>query len=220
MRKIPSAAGLPDHLNPDYHTTEGCGVFMYHLGILSIDWNWCEHMFASLIWSYIGGIEKGLLVTPAIGNQSRADILLGLVRQYERSKKTICAFEFAAKAFNRLREIRNILMHSHSVRLHKSGKLEWVRMSSKGPYHMIVLIGIDEFVDIFNSVGELVLYITELSSRNLAKRNGLRPPPLPGIFPLPDIPTQLPHSSQRASSRRRRSSPASRRSVKPQHGVG
>jgi hypothetical protein len=98
-----------------YHETDEAAVLVYNLGRLSLEWNMVEHFFSTLIWELLGDYPTGMTVTGGMGNQSRADVILGLARQRIKNPDALDRIEFACKTFNTLRENRNILIHSHSI---------------------------------------------------------------------------------------------------------
>lgn len=182
-----------DNWTLDYHETDECVPVVYLLGRISIDWNFCEHFFSTLAWQYLGGVKKGLTVTSNLGNQTRADLVLNLARKFEKDAEIIGKIEFAAKAFNRLREIRNTLMHYHAIIPHESGKLEWRRTSSSSPTgHTGSLAGLNDINDVLNYIAKLSLFLTAIVVHKIAIENGHAPMPLPEIFPLPNKLSQVP----------------------------
>jgi hypothetical protein len=188
--------GLPIYAdNPmlDYHETEEALIGVWLLGRVSINWNFCEHYLSTLIWTHFGDVEKGLTVTANLGNRSRADLLLSLTRKFERSKRVVECIEFATKAFNRLRETRNILMHSHTILPHESGKIAWIRTSATAPYgHVTALADESDLNRVSEDICLLTRFLMDISFYYIAKQNGKRPPSLPKDFPLPSKLTQLP----------------------------
>src|SRR5688572_9223636 len=110
---------------PDYHETEEAMPLVYNLGRMSLEWNMMEQFFTGLIWTYLGDHGVGMAVTSGLGNQSRADVLLGLARQRKNKPELLKRVEFACKAFNILRENRNMLIHSHSIFASSTGKPHW-----------------------------------------------------------------------------------------------
>lgn len=182
---------------------------LYLLGRISIEWNFCEHFIGTLIWHYVGGTFKGAAITANLGNQSKADMLLTLARRFETDAAFVGCVEFATTAFNRLRENRNILMHSHSIGPHESGKLEWRRTSSTAPMgHVGSLVGSDDMMANLNAIAALGFFTLALSLRKFAKRKRQPVPPLPERFPVPDKLTQLPPDVPTNAQRQRKPSRA------------
>lgn len=204
---LPTAADNPEI---DYHATDDCLVVMWYLGSISVEWNYCEHFLSTLIWPHFDNFEKGLAVTSNLGNRSRADLLLSLARKFERSKRIVERIEFATKVFNRLRETRNILMHSHSIGSHnKSGKLEWLRTSATAPLgHVGTLADIYDLDRISTDIRRLTGFLMQISFYYLDKQNGRKPRALPKIYSLPDKLTQLPPEARPKPRRPPRSSRA------------
>lgn len=184
-------SGLPtaaDNEWADYHETEDCLLPMWLLGRISVDWNYCEHQMGVLIWHYFDDIGKGIAVTGSLGNQSKADLLLNFVRQYERSKAVANRTEFAAKAFNRLRESRNILIHSHSVVPHESGKLAWTRAGSPiGRGHKSVLADVNDLHALHDEIIKLTKFMLQITYYQIARKKGGKRPKLPRIYALPNM---------------------------------
>ena len=214
MRRLkppPVFDDIAPHEDLDFHAREECAEIMRSLGIIVIEWNFVEVLFGHLIWHYVGGIEVGSLITPELGNQTKADVLVLLARKHEKSRRLRECIEFAAKAFNRLREIRNILVHSHGVIAAPRGpKLIWTRMSSRRPGPVSVPIEHRHFVEIYDAVAYLGMFVAALHAFHLARARGVRTA-LPEIFALPDIPTQPRPVGRKGARRRRKSSPASQR---------
>lgn len=202
-----------DHPFTDYHETAEGQPVVYLLGLISIDWNYLEHFFGTLIWHYLGGHRAGPTVTAKMGNQSRADLLLALARKFEKNREFVERVEFAAKVFNRLRENRNVLMHSHSVIFRVDEKLEWRRASSAVHGHVSSLIGLDDLVSIHSSIGHLFMFVLELQLYQFAVRKRRAKPPLPLTFSMPDRLKDLP--SEDSPTRKRNSKSNSHRERGP-----
>ncbi|WP_290814503.1 hypothetical protein [Ferrovibrio sp.] len=183
-------SGLPlaSH-NPhiDFHNTEEAMFAVYQLGKISLVWNYCEHILGVLIWPHFGDYKKGMAVTANLGNQSRADLLMDLVNKFEENKAIIKKIEFATKAFNRLREIRNILMHSHSIEQRDNKMFEWRRTASKGPSgHTGSLASVADLVKIEHNILQLTSFLHEIHFYYLAVANNRNPPELPIEFEIPN----------------------------------
>ncbi len=182
-----------EHPEVDYHETEDCFLPLYFLGRISVEWNFCEHLFGTLIWHHFEGIKKGLLVTSKMGNQSRADLLLSLVRRFETNQDVLDRIEFATRAFNRLRETRNILIHTHGIDPHETGKLEWRRASPNAQLgHTGSLADLDDLIEVLDNIAQLSQFIIEITCYYFDRQNNKEPQPLPDTFPLPKMLTQLP----------------------------
>jgi len=194
----------------DYHETAEAMPAIYLLGRIAIEWNYCEHLIGTLSWHYVGGIERGLAVITNLGNKSRADLLLALARQFEKDKEVIARIEFAAGTFNKLREGRNVLVHSHSLQPNEDGSLDW-RRASTNPLnpHSSITTTVESMQQLLDTMAYLNRFCLELMLRHVMRQKrkpkGLWPP-LPDIFPLPDT---LPRSHPPApkAKKRQRSSP-------------
>ena len=176
-----------------FHHSDECGPVVYLLGLIALDWNYCEHLFSTLIWHYVGGHETGLSITPKMGNQTRADVLLDLARKFEPDSGVLDRIQFARKALNQLREVRNVLMHTHSIIPHESGSYEWRRASTKAPTgHGASLANLDELTQTINAIGTLAMFILQIVLLHMAREKGDELPELPEKFEMPKKLTQLP----------------------------
>ncbi|PBC09108.1 hypothetical protein [Mesorhizobium sp. WSM3859] len=126
--------------DPDYCESKEAIPLVHALGLISIDWNMTEQFMTALIWNYVGGHEIGMSVTNNIGNRSKADMLLDLAKKFEKDKKILLNIEQTVKAFNILRDNRNMLMHSHTVDKNKNGHCEWRRQNPKAPLGSVGMI--------------------------------------------------------------------------------
>ncbi len=181
-----------DHPETDYFETSDAMPAIYALGRISISWNFCEHILSTLIWQQFENTEKGVAVTQLVGNQTRADMLLNLTRRHENNPDVVSRIEFATKAFNRLRENRNILMHSHSLAPHDDGGLVWTRTSKSATLgHTNSIASISELVAINESIVELTKYMLDLLMYYVSVENDTNIPPLPQDFPIPERLTDL-----------------------------
>jgi hypothetical protein len=211
QKYILGVSGLPkaaDNPTVDFHETEDAMLEVYTLGRISVGWNFCEHYFSTLVWNYFDDFEKGIAVTASLGNQSRADLLLTLVRKYERSKRVIERVEFAAKAFNRLRDTRNILLHAHSINPHESGKLAFTRAAAR-PGHIHTLANLDDLNRVYEDMVKLSDFMMHVGLYVMASQHpGVPRCALPKIYSLPEMLIQLRPEVPKASKPRRRSSQA------------
>jgi hypothetical protein len=175
----------------DYHETEAALPLVYNLGRVSLEWNMVEQFFTTIIWELLGDYPAGMAVTGGMGNVSKADVVLRLSRERIRDKDTIDAVEFACKAFNILRQNRNVLIHSHSIYPAESGgKPTWRRASGKGPSgHLSAKIDFEDLENIIAQICELGVFITGLVPFLHRRRRKHWPykvrPQLPLFFPMP-----------------------------------
>ena len=196
----------------DFHATEACAPAMAALGMIAIDWSQCEHTFSKLVWHYVGDLRRGYAVTAALGNKSKAQLLLDLAKRSERSRAVVSRLEFAAKVFNILLENRNSLVHSHAVFPHRSGKLEWIRQVNNRPKITSVIAGQQELKLLHEAILALDIFMMKIITYFDAKKNGARRASLPRIFVQPSKLNPPPPAKRRASRRgaprRRKSSPS------------
>ena len=180
--------------DPDWHHTENAGIYLHALGLLSIEWNMTEHYMSMLVAGFMSNSPASAPVAMSMGNQSKTDALLTLASTRNISKIGMKHIEFAAACFNRLRENRNILLHSHSMVPRKGQKIEFRRARASAPtLHLGCLTTLDEIGDNLVktiALGQFisVLWIKTSRARHM-KKSGL---PWPNIFPLPNKLTQLP----------------------------
>lgn len=176
----------------DYHEHDDFQAAMLALSHLVIQWNWAEHNFNVLLWQYIGDFNTGSMYTAGLGNQSRADALLALARMHEKDQEIIERISFSIKAFGRIKDNRNALVHAHSVTLlpGEDSKPRWIR-GSKNPknIHVYCLADEQDIVDNMSAACRLAMYLTELI---IYYASPLRPRPSLEIFPLPDALTTHP----------------------------
>jgi hypothetical protein len=171
---------------PDYHEHEDFQPAMLALSHLVIQWNWAEHNFNVLLWQYIGDFNTGSMYTAGLGNQSRADAMLALARLHEKDKEVFDRIVFAVKAFSRLKDNRNALVHAHSVTYcyAEEDKPRWVR-GSKNPknIHVYCFADVDDIVRYHEAACQLAMFLTELT---IYYASASRPKPALEMFSLPD----------------------------------
>ncbi|MEG8223774.1 hypothetical protein OSJ57_24720 [Sphingomonas sp. HH69] len=113
---------------PDYHEHNDFQSAMLALSHLVIQWNWAEHGLNVLLWQYIGDFNTASMYTAGLGNQSRADALLALAVHHEKNADIIERIRFAVKAFGRIKDNRNALVHAHSIaKSDDEEKPRWLR---------------------------------------------------------------------------------------------
>ncbi len=177
-----------DDITADFHERPAGELLLYMIGYASIEWNYCEHSLSTLIWHYVGDTHIGSTVTAKMGNVSRADALLSLARRFEKRRKYLECVEFATKAFNRLREMRNIVMHSHSIVNVSKEQVEWRRASTAAPLgHVGSFIRKEELAIFVMKIKELSFYIMELNLHNFIWKKQNRRTRLPKPFELPQM---------------------------------
>ena len=158
---------------PDYHETEEAWPIVYNLGRLCLEWNMVEQFFTALIWHLLGDYDVGMAITGGLGNQSRADIVLNLARQQPNSEKLVREVEHACKAFNILRENRNILVHSHSIFPKDGATVHWRRATGRGPIgHLTTAASFSDLEEQIAAIVTLGLFTTDLVGMINAQRTG------------------------------------------------
>jgi hypothetical protein len=177
---------------PDYHEKEEAWPLVYNLGRLSLEWNMVEQFFTALIWQLLGDHRIGMAVTGGLGNQSRADIVLNLAREQPNNESLVGEIEFACKAFNILRENRNILIHSHTIMPREDGSVSWRRATGKGPSgHLTTLASFGDLEDLIEATARLGLFTCDLIGLIHAAREGREPKRHMERFPMPKKLKQL-----------------------------
>jgi len=177
----------------DYHETEEAFPLVYDLGRVSLEWNMIEQFFTATIWELLGDYRTGMAVTSGMGNTSKADVVLRLTRERVHDADVLQAIEFACKAFNVLRENRNILIHSHSIfRSEKGAKPHWRRATGKGPEgHLSAEADLADLEKIIADICSLGLFIVALTPFLHRRRKqhwpGKTRPELPAQFPMPSL---------------------------------
>jgi hypothetical protein len=198
-----------DSFIADYHETEEAFPLVYNLGRVSLEWNMVEQFFTAMVWELLGDYRSGMAVTGGMGNTSKADVVLRLSRERVRELDTLDAIEFACKAFNILRENRNILIHSHSIfRSENGGKPHWRRATGKGPAgHITAEADFADLEKLIADICTLGLFVTGLIPFLHRKRRKHWPnkvrPSLPSKFPMPGLLRQ-PQNAEAAKHKRGR----------------
>jgi hypothetical protein len=203
----------------DYHETEEAFPLVYDLGRISLEWNMVEQFFTAMIWELLGDYPTGMAITSGMGNTSKADVVLRLSRERIRDDDTLEAIEFACKAFNVLRENRNMLVHSHSIFRGEDGKKpHWRRATGKGPAgHISVEADLADLERLISEICALGFFTTGLVPFLHRRRRKHWPnnkkPSLPIRFPLPALLVRPLETDDRglrkAKSTRRRSKKSS-----------
>lgn len=85
-----------------------------NVGRITIYWSFAEYMIETLIWRYIGDVDKGHIVTAQLGSQSLTDILEALVSGLEEDTEAKEAITHAVEGFHILRVNRNKIVHSYN----------------------------------------------------------------------------------------------------------
>jgi len=207
----------------DYHETEEASLLVYNLGRLSLEWNMVEHFLSATVWELLGNYPAGMAITAGMGNLSKSDVVMRLAREQIKSKEALSAIESACKAFNILRENRNVLIHSHSiVRGENGGKPHWRRASGKNPSgHKSTEADFNDLENLIAQVCHLGKYIISLIPFLHPRRRkswlGRVPPELPEKFEMPALLRQVPESvptatAGRSSQEKRSSKTAKKRS--------
>jgi hypothetical protein len=186
---------------PDYHEHEDFQPAMLALSHLVVQWNWAEHMFNVLLWQYVGDFDTGSMYTAGLGNQSRADALLALARLHEKDEDIIDRIEFSIKAFGRIKDNRNSLVHAHSVTFYRDEeeKPRWLR-GSKNPknIHVYCFANQEDIVRNLEAACQLAMFLQDLM---VYYASPLKPKPSRPKFLLPDalVPHPVPRNEREAS---------------------
>ena len=204
----------------DYHETHEAFPLVYNLGRFSLEWNMVEQFFTALIWEFLGDHGVGMAVTAGLGgNQSKADVVLGLVRQRKDNPDLIDRVEFACRAFNILRENRNMLIHSHSIFPTENGKPHWRRATGRGPVgHLSVEANFEDLERLIAETASLGLFVVKLIPVIRPRTADLELRALPDKFPLPRKLSQPAPEDPTDDSRPPQSSRPKRRAKTPRRG--
>lgn len=97
-------------------------AILAEVGRITLSWNSLEETLEALIWHYLGGPEKGHIVTTLLGNASRQDALDALVAQAEAIPKIAEHLKCFSQAFETLRINRNTIVHSISFAITHDGE--------------------------------------------------------------------------------------------------
>jgi hypothetical protein len=83
------------------------------IGRITIEWNRAEREIERLLWLYLETDRPtARMITGIVGNQSKALLLIQLVKLKETSPEILSAIEHALKIFDICRENRNHIVHS------------------------------------------------------------------------------------------------------------
>jgi hypothetical protein len=178
---------------PDYHEDPDFQPAMLALAHFAIQWNWAEHNFNVLLWALSGDFLTGAAYTSGLGNQSRADLMLATARRKERDPEILALIEFSVKAFGRIKDNRNSLLHAHSVISgEEHDKPRWTR-ASKNPrsIHVYVLADESDVTENLEGACQLATLLNQLATFYLGRVDPPRRPSV-GIFPLPEALTPTP----------------------------
>lgn len=126
----------------DTLTAGGRHRYLHMIGVISLQWNGVEDALEVLIATYMemANVDRKLSyhLTATMGNQSRTDLLIWLVEQYEKDRRAIEVIRHAIKATHICRENRNILLHSRAHRLIDVTRFEFARRSKTNPQNMVI----------------------------------------------------------------------------------
>ena len=177
---------------PDYHEHENFQPAMLALSHFVLQWNWAEHSFNVLLWQYIGDFATGSMYTAGLGNQSRADALIALAKLHEKDEAVFERIQFAVKAFGRIKDNRNSLVHAHSVTYSpdEDPKPKWLR-ASKNPnnIHIYCYADADDVVANLDASAQLAMFLMELT---VHYSSPIKPSPSLQEFSIPDALTPHP----------------------------
>lgn len=180
--------------DPDWHHTDEAAQCIHAVGLFSIEWNMVEHQFTITLANFMGGLFIGQSVATTIGNQTKAELLMKFFSIKPELASGVPIIENICKIYNRLRENRNILMHSHSIVPRANEKIEFRRAHPKSPMgHVGSLTSIEEIYQ--NIAATLALsqaltfvWIKTAPDKNINKRGQK----WPKTMPIPKNFEQLP----------------------------
>ena len=145
-----------------------------------------EQFFTALVWQLLGDHGVGMAVTGGLGNQSKADIVLNLSRQQPNNSELVSDVEFACRAFNIIRENRNILLHSHTILPTEDGAVNWRRATGRGPKgHVTTRASFDDVEALIQSTCNLGLFACHLMGLARAAKTGEEPTKRMARFKMP-----------------------------------
>jgi hypothetical protein len=177
------------------------------VGVIVINWNWCEYMLEHFISEYLGAPApiEALLVAP-MGNRGRAELLAALVHHRETDEGIADTMHHFLKCFDINRENRNLLAHSLCVMEHLD--TDWIAFTSEklhGPIlrERLVPISAVFLMQVCEDTRALFEYAIEIDDcLRLWPQQ-----PLPEKPPLPDKLTVLHPAQPRGKPRPRSSQP-------------
>jgi hypothetical protein len=178
------------------------------LGVLVINWNWCEFAQEFLIAQYLDlPVPEADLITRPMPNNTRGNLLTDLVGMKEKRRGLRSAIAHFQQGFGLCLENRNTLIHALGApnEFAEGGDLVFVRQAKRPHQRDIAYPGEAELIGtvakdvatVFSYGMKLVLCVAR------GKRQPLpRKPPLPGkLMPLPDPEAGQGGPRQRQSSR-------------------
>jgi hypothetical protein len=193
------------------------------LGRITHDWNFLEHQIAHLTSLYTLDPEATYAMAARLRNAEATANLLVLVNERETRKRMVAAIEFAVSAFHRLRENRNVLVHSHhNFEITKKTVL-WSRRSRSNPANIVTAYGnVSDLKRVAADIGRLRIYLSSLVDigiydqlEDAAAKDGQtkvwlshwpKRPSLPKRFALPrKLEENQPSNQRRAQSPRKTS---------------
>lgn len=182
------------------HTAVSCIDVMHFIGVISTDWNFCEKRLDAILVHFVG-YSLGHQITSQLGNQSKSDIVLLAVKKFEKNIKAKKLTEFAIKSFNKLRAVRNAIIHSHYVNTVNRGRtINFTRETSSGQF-VDLSLSRKKLREIADAFASMRLFLVSLSlfysGRSYNKRRVL-----PKIFVMPDIRLQPRVVAKKAPKRR------------------
>lgn len=82
------------------------------IGVLTINWNWCEFMLDFILFDFIDveSSRTGIRITGLMNNRMKCDLLAGLIADTGNEDLIDCMEHFI-KFFDICRENRNLVMH-------------------------------------------------------------------------------------------------------------
>lgn len=173
---------------PDYHEHEDFQPAMLALSHFAIQWNWAEHNFNVLLWALSGDFFTGAQYTAGLGNQSRADLMLATARRKEKDPEILSLIEFCVKAFGRIKDNRNALLHAHSITLEDgaASKPRWIRASNNPrSLHVYCLADEEDIIENLEAACQLGMLLPQITTWYIGRVPKAKRRPSLAKFPLP-----------------------------------
>ncbi len=104
---------MKDYLWPETYVSGFISREVAHaIGVVSINWNWCEFILEGILHAYVAGPPRLLhRLTSSIGNRTQTDILRSIAEEEESDVEMASHLKHFADMFDTNRENRNLLIH-------------------------------------------------------------------------------------------------------------
>jgi hypothetical protein len=163
------------------------------LGDACLVWNFLEDSVKYILPKYMNA-QEAYAVVSVLGNQTKIDFIMHVVRSKEKDQEFLARMEYFAKAFSICRENRNILLHSILITKPPTAHLKKPSKSSPGKYVKykydsdVVKRAIDDMNAVWVFLGKLMVLIYTRTIEDLSEELRHRVKPWARHQPLPDIP--------------------------------